>query len=99
MYLFACVLFDLSSLVCALCCSRSLAQKLELSEEEAEKWIVNLIRHSKVSAKIDSQSNQLHINNNFPSIYQQVIDKTKPLVTRTQILVNSLERRERSASS
>lgn len=79
--------------------SRSLAQKLELSEEEAEKWIVNLIRHSKVSAKIDSQSNQLHINSNFPSIYQQVIDKTKPLVTRTQIVVSSLERRERSASS
>lgn len=77
----------------------SLSQKLGLSEEEAERWIVNLIRHSKVSAKIDSAADQLHIASNFPSIYQQVIDKTKPLVSRTQALISTLERRERSASS
>jgi translation initiation factor 3 subunit E len=77
----------------------ALSQKLELSEEEAEKWIVNLIRHSKLSAKIDSQSNQLHISNNFSSIYQQVIDKTKPLISRTQGLVAALERRERALGS
>ena len=32
-----------------------LAQKLNMDSENAEKWIVNLIRNAKLDAKIDSQ--------------------------------------------
>lgn len=32
-----------------------LAEKLNLNYEEAERWIVNLIRTSKLEAKIDSK--------------------------------------------
>lgn len=32
-----------------------LAEKLNMSPEEAEKWIVNLIRNARLDAKIDSK--------------------------------------------
>lgn len=32
-----------------------LAEKLNMSSEDAEKWIVNLIRNARLDAKIDSQ--------------------------------------------
>ena len=32
-----------------------LAQKLNMEEENAERWIVNLIRNVKLDAKIDAQ--------------------------------------------
>jgi translation initiation factor 3 subunit E len=32
-----------------------LAEKLNMSEEEAERWIVNLIRNARLDAKIDSK--------------------------------------------
>ena len=34
---------------------KMLAQKLNMDSENAEKWIVNLIRNAKLDAKIDSQ--------------------------------------------
>lgn len=76
--------------------TKSLAKRLEMNEDDAERWIVNLIRSTKVSAKIDSQADQLMLANNFPSIYQQVIDKTKLLTARTQQLMVSLERRTKA---
>lgn len=35
------------------CFIREMSQRLNLSEEEGEKWIVNLIRDTRVDAKID----------------------------------------------
>lgn len=32
-----------------------LAEKLNMSPEEAERWIVNLIRNARLDAKIDSK--------------------------------------------
>lgn len=32
-----------------------LAEKLNMTPEEAEKWIVNLIRNARLDAKIDSK--------------------------------------------
>lgn len=32
-----------------------LAEKLNMSSEDAEKWIVNMIRNARLDAKIDSQ--------------------------------------------
>jgi translation initiation factor 3 subunit E len=48
--------------------SRVLAEKLNLNYEEAERWIVNLIRGSKLDAKIDSQTGTLTMEPNHPNV-------------------------------
>lgn len=70
----------------------TLAAKLSLNAEEAERWIVNLIRNARLDAKIDSQSNQILLGANATSPYQQLIDKTKGLALRSVVLSNTLER-------
>jgi translation initiation factor 3 subunit E len=67
-----------------------LAEKLNLNYEEAERWIVNLIRGSKLDAKIDSQTGTLTMEPNHPNVYEQLIDHTKALNTRTYKLVTQL---------
>lgn len=47
---------------------RVLAEKLNLNYEEAERWIVNLIRSSKLDAKIDSQSGTVIMEPNHPNV-------------------------------
>lgn len=59
-----------------------LAEKLNLDRDAAEKWIVNLIRNAKLDAKIDSQANTVIMGVSIPSVYQQVIEKTKQLSNR-----------------
>lgn len=49
-------------------CGRVLAEKLNLNYEEAERWIVNLIRSSKLDAKIDSQSGTVIMEPNHPNV-------------------------------
>jgi len=60
--------------------TRLLASKLNMSHEESEKWIVNLIRGAKLDAKIDTQANQVIIGSQAPALYQQLIDRTRSLV-------------------
>lgn len=51
--------------------------------EAAEKWIVDLIRGSKLDAKIDSRDNNVIMGGTFPSVYQQVWQFVPPAsVTR-----------------
>lgn len=45
--------------------------------EAAEKWIVDLIRGSKLDAKIDSRDNNVIMGGTFPSVYQQVSCKVR----------------------
>ncbi|KNA17109.1 hypothetical protein SOVF_083050 [Spinacia oleracea] len=67
-----------------------LAEKLNLSYEEAERWIVTLIRTSKLDAKIDSKLGTVVIEPNYPNVYEQLIDHTKALSGRTYKLVGQL---------
>jgi translation initiation factor 3 subunit E len=71
---------------------KMLAEKLSLSSEEAERWIVNLIRNARLDAKIDSQANQVLLGSQVPSPYQMLIDKTKGLALRSVVLSNNIER-------
>lgn len=48
---------------------RVLAEKLNLSYEEAERWIVNLIRTSKLEAKIDSETGTIIMEPNHTNVY------------------------------
>jgi len=71
-----------------------LAEKLNMDQTQAERWIVNLIRNAKIDAKIDSAKNRVIMGTQYPSIYQQVIEKTKALTFRSYVLVNNLENYE-----
>lgn len=63
-----------------------LSTKLGLNPDEGEKWIVNLIRETRLDAKIDSQNGTVIMNHPPNNVYQQVIEKTKGGFFRTQVL-------------
>jgi len=65
---------------------RDLSARLGLSNDEGEKWIVNLIRETRVDAKIDYQAGTVEMNHPPQSVYQQVIERTKGGFFRTQVL-------------
>ena len=75
-------------------CRRMLAEKLNMNLDEAERWIVNLIRNARLDAKIDSAQGHVIMGTQYPSLYQQVIDKTKPLTYRTFLMSNTIARQE-----
>ncbi|RKP36425.1 eIF3 subunit 6 N terminal domain-containing protein [Dimargaris cristalligena] len=62
-----------------------LSSLVNLGTEEGEKWIANLIRDTRMDAKIDFQENTVVMNPNLTSLYQQVIEKTKGISFRSQI--------------
>jgi translation initiation factor 3 subunit E len=69
-----------------------MAKKLGKSMEESETWIVNLISTSKLDAKIDSAKNTVIVYSQVPSVYQQLLDKTKTLSLRSNLLASNIER-------
>merc|ERR1712200_285397 len=75
---------------------RKLADKLSMSSEEAEKWIVNLIRNAKLDAKIDSKQGTVVMGVETNSPYQQLVEKTKMLSIRSQELKTSVEKKKKS---
>lgn len=73
-----------------------LAEKLNMTPEEAERWIVNLIRNARLDAKIDSQQGHVVMGLNTVSPYQQLMEKTKALAMRTQMLTMNVEKKKKS---
>ncbi|KIW02804.1 eukaryotic translation initiation factor 3 subunit E [Verruconis gallopava] len=65
---------------------KDLSTRLNLSQAEGEKWIVNLIRDTRVDAKIDYQQGTVVMNHPPQSVYQQVIEKTKGGFFRTTVM-------------
>ncbi|KAK4775983.1 hypothetical protein SAY87_023944 [Trapa incisa] len=65
-------------------------EKLNLDHEEAERWVVSLIRGSKLDAKIDLDSGTILMEPNHPNVYEQLIDHTKTLSGRTYKLVSQV---------
>ena len=65
---------------------KDLASRLNLSQDEGEKWIVNLIRDTRVDAKIDYEEGTVVMNHPPQSVYQQVIEKTKGAFFKTQYI-------------
>ncbi|KAG5723633.1 Eukaryotic translation initiation factor 3 subunit E [Termitomyces sp. T112] len=65
-----------------------LSKRLNLSHDEGEKWIVNLIRETRMGAdaKIDLEKNIIEINRPPLPVYQTIIEKTRGLALRTQAL-------------
>jgi translation initiation factor 3 subunit E len=68
-----------------------LASKLHLSPAEAETWMVSMIKNAGLEAKMDVEKSVFTMSKSFPSIYQQVIDKTKELSSRSGFSVKMLD--------
>jgi translation initiation factor 3 subunit E len=72
-----------------------LAEKLQLTEEEAEKWMVDIVRGATsgptASAKIDSSTKQVLMAAPSRAAYKQVTEKTRELTTRSAILAANLD--------
>ena len=77
----------------------SVVAKLQLDTGDAESRLVEYIRGSRLDAKIDSEKNTLVVATPHPSIYQQVIDKTKSIAWRSGQLAQQLEKRYGAARS
>eukprot|EP00871_Galdieria_phlegrea_P000894 jgi/Galph1/1805/GphlegSOOS_G471.1 len=67
-----------------------LANKLNMDRESAERWIVNLIRNARLDAKVDSEASQVIMGVKTPGVYEQVMESTKGLVIRTQVLAQNI---------
>merc|ERR1719452_253734 len=76
-----------------------LAEKLDMNYEEAERWIVDLIRQAKLDAKIDSQQGHVIMGTQAVSPYQQIIDKTNNLSFRTQMIATNVEKKLQARSN
>jgi len=61
-----------------------MAKKLGKSNEDAERWILNIIKNSKSDVKVDQ--NLVIVTTQVPSVYQQLLDKTKALTLRAGVL-------------
>lgn len=72
---------------------RMIASKLNMEVEEAELWIVKLIQNAKLDARIDSEKGRVVMSKAPPSVYQQVIEKTKGLSFRSYVLAQNIEKR------
>ncbi|KNC96107.1 uncharacterized protein SPPG_08496 [Spizellomyces punctatus DAOM BR117] len=78
---------------------KDVSQKLDLSPEAGEKWIVNLIRNARMDAKIDSKTNTVIMGTQYNSIYQQVIERTRALSFRSSLLASNIEKREQELAN
>jgi translation initiation factor 3 subunit E len=66
--------------LCSLPQPRSdLSARLNLTREEGEKWIVNLIRDTRLEGKIDLNANMLHITRPFNPPSQAILAITRDI--------------------
>lgn len=57
------------------------SKSLNLDKDLGEKWVADLIKETKMDAKIDESAGTVILNHPVNSVYQQVIEKTKGLAT------------------
>jgi len=68
----------------------ALGEKLAMDQEQAERWIVDLIRNADLDAKIDSDEGCVVMGGSPLSIYEQVMDRTRDLNVRSATLAQNL---------
>ena len=68
---------------------KTMSAKLDMDIETAEKWIVNLIRSEKLDAHVDERAGTIVMGaSSNPSIFDQIVDRTRDLSIRTFRLAN-----------
>lgn len=68
----------------------ALGEKLAMDQEQAERWIVDLIRNADLDAKIDSEQGCVVMGGTTQSIYEQVMERTRDLNVRSATLAQNL---------
>ncbi|KAF8690463.1 hypothetical protein HU200_040817 [Digitaria exilis] len=67
-----------------------LAEKMNMKYADAEFWIMNLVKSSKLDAKIDSVSGTLIMTVSRVDVHEQIIDSLKNLNMRTYMLAQNI---------
>lgn len=67
---------------------KAVAEKLAMTPEQAEKWIVDLIRNADLDAKIDGGAVVMGVSTQ--TVYEQVMDRTRDLNVRSATLAQNL---------
>ena len=70
-----------------------------MTNEEAEKWIVDLIRNARLDAKIDSKLGHVVFGAQAISPYQQIIEKTKNLTMRANAISLSIDKKMKNVEN
>lgn len=70
-----------------------LSKRLNMTKDEGEKWIVNLVRDTKGDAKIDFKEGMVYMNQTTPAVYQSVIEKTRGFTFRTAAMGQAMDRK------
>mmetsp|Transcript_24157 Transcript_24157/g.37270 ORF Transcript_24157/g.37270 Transcript_24157/m.37270 type:complete len:169 (-) Transcript_24157:197-703(-) len=68
----------------------ALGEKLAMDQDQAERWIVDLIRNALLDAKIDSEAKCVVMGADTQSVYEQVMDRTRDLSLRSGTLALNL---------
>jgi len=71
---------------------KMVAEFLEKDIEQAEVWIVNLIRNADFEAKVDPSTGVIHLTSQRMTVYERVLNKTRDILPRTNILINNITR-------
>jgi hypothetical protein len=70
---------------------KALGEKLAMDRDQAERWIVDLIRNADLDAKIDSTDMCVVMGEgSLQSVYEQVMDRTRDLNVRSATLSQNL---------
>ena len=69
-----------------------IADKLNMSSDDAERWIVKLIRDAHFDARIDSKHGHVIMGTQAVSQYHQLIEKTQQMRYRTEMLTVNVEK-------
>lgn len=94
-------MYEARMLICELYCSVNsrvdlvmMAEQLQLTVEETEKWMVDMVVNTgagtPIDAKIDSAAKQAIIAPPSRAVYQDVVDKARDLTNRTSVLSGNL---------
>ncbi|CAM0875893.1 unnamed protein product [Alopecurus aequalis] len=67
-----------------------LARKMNMAYGEAERWMMNLVKSSKLDGKIDSVTGSLIMTANHVNVHEKIIESMKNLNARTCLLGMSL---------
>ena len=60
----------------------TLARQLAMDEDDAERWLADVVLTARIDARIDAKNNTFNMSHQTRNVYQSVIDRTKDLNVR-----------------
>merc|ERR1712156_844214 len=71
----------------------TIAEKLSMTQEDAELWIVELIRNARLHAKIDSENGNIIMGSEPEVPHKQILRKTSQLNITSQMLMRTIDKK------